>query len=331
MDSVLGNGRLLRTLFSDIQNNRVSGCYLIEGAKGTGKFYVAESFAAALSCTAFQKNGTPCMSCTACRNVFSGGHADVHILRAKEDETFISVDSVREFLQNSYVLPSQGEWRIFIIDECERMRKEAQNALLKSIEEPREQTVFFLLTEDKTRLLPTVRSRAVHYKTDPLPNAEIQHRLLKRGLSQERAEEAALLSGGSWGKACQIADDESIHETRKKVSEYFQALFRRDGFTKLCLIFPPRTITRKELSIILPMVKSALRDLISFHYGFSDSVLFFFDQEFLEDFAAILSPNAALKLYEATQELEFSLEQNANLFTTISAFHLKAQKLTQTD
>ena len=209
------------------------------------------------------------------------------------------------------------------------MKKEAQNALLKSIEEPRDQTVFFLLTADASRLLPTVRSRAVKFKTEPLPKDVIREALKENKPASEISEEAILLCGGSLGRALEILGDAEFHAARQVVLKYFEALFSGASFTKLCLIVSPAEWSRAKFSIILPMVKLALRDLICAHFGFDFSPEFFTNSAFLHDFAEIISPTEAIRLYEMTEALEGATEQNANLYAMLSTFHLRFQKLTQ--
>jgi len=173
MEALIGNQSAWNTLLSAIRENRVAGCYLIEGADGTGKLTVARLAAAALCCTSPKADASPCLACHSCKNILRGNYIDVTELRPPEEGKQISVDQIREMLQYTHITSTEGDWRIFIIDESHKMKKESQNALLKSIEEPGERTVFFLLTNDKTKLLPTVRSRAVTLRTEPLSDEEV--------------------------------------------------------------------------------------------------------------------------------------------------------------
>lgn len=330
MSAIQPNCGIRSFLLSAIRENRLAGCYIIEGAEGTGKRSVARFAASALCCMSPHADKTPCGTCLSCRHIRDKAHVDVFEL-SPEDGKQISVDEVRELIKNTYVLPSESDWQVFILEQCEHLNKAAQNALLKSIEEPRDHTVFFLLTTDRTKLLPTVRSRAVHLRTEPLKKDEIRKILEQEGVSQEHLDEASLLSQGSLGKARAMAKDPEIHATRQLVLDYLNAIMNGAGFSKLSLILPPASVSRKDLALFLPMFKLALRDLILKRFQIPSSPLFFTDEVLLDNLASILSPEAALSLFDRTEEMTVAMDANANVFSALSDFHLRARKLTRVD
>lgn len=330
MEAIIGNKRLLEAFLSAIRENRVAGCYLIEGASGTGKRLIAKYVASALACPNRRDNGGPCLSCHSCRSIEADRHIDVFWLLPPEDKKNVTMEGTRQMLANLYIHPSEGDWRIFIIPHGEKLSTKIQNALLKSIEEPPENTVFLILTEDKSRLLPTVRSRAVHFRTEPLPSDEIRLALKKEGLQGEVLEEAVLLCAGSIGQARTIACDEAFHETRKKILDYFRCVSEGASFTGLSLIFPPSSTSRSDLERIFPLMKLALRDLICFRYEENSSPAFFTDLEFAKNLASMISPSKAVRLFRLTDEMTLRAAQNANVFSTLSEFHLEVKKLTRT-
>ena len=211
------------------------------------------------------------------------------------------------------------------------MKKESQNALLKSIEEPGDKTVFFILTNDKTKLLPTVRSRAVLLRTEPLSRELMIKALSNENLPKDIMEEIILLSDGSLGKAKELIADETTLAFRKIVLDYFNSIMNGAGFTKLSLVLPPATTSRKDLSLILPMIKSALRDLICYNIEGNTKPHFFTDLFFLRDLSSIISIRRATQLFNMCDDLLRSTEQNVNVFSAISGFHLIAQNLTKED
>ncbi len=328
MQAVFGNAPLLSSLLSAIRQKRVAGCYVITGVNGTGKRTIARYVAAALMCSNPNPDASPCLFCQNCRSVLQHGHVDVIELSPEEEGKSIPVSAVRDMLQGTHMLPTQSDWRVFIIHHAEKMKKEAQNALLKSIEEPRPQTVFFLLTEDLTKLLPTVRSRAVKLRTEPLSDEIISQELKKETDDLEKIENAVLLSAGSLGKAKAILNDTVLADARKTVLHYFSLLMDGAGFIKLCQALPPGALSRQDLTRLLPMFKLALRDLICNRYQKSKPE-FFADAVFVKDLASILSPTAAMELFDLIENLERAAEQNVNLFSALTSFHLTAQKLTR--
>ena len=329
MEALIGNQTLWNTLLSAIREKRVAGCYLIEGADGTGKLTTARLAAAALCCTSPNADSTPCLKCHSCQNIFRGNYIDVTELRAEEDGKRISVEQVREMLQFTHVTATEGDWRIFIIDDSQNMKKESQNALLKSIEEPGEKTVFFLLTSDKTKLLPTVRSRAVTLHTVPLSDDEMRKALATENLSEDRLQEIVLLSAGSLGKARELLEDDASLAYRKIVLDYFTVIMNGGGFTKLSLVIPPSSTNRKDLPLVLSLMKSALRDLICYRTEGFLKPLFFTDMKFVRDFSSIISVPTATRLFHMCDGLLRSAEQNVNVFSALSGLHLLAQNLTK--
>lgn len=329
MESIIGNQKLLEAFLSAIRSNRMAGCYIIEGAEGTGKQTVAKYVAAALCCPNRKADGTPCLSCHSCRSIKNGSHIDVFTLLPTEDKKNVSIENTRQMLQNLYIHPAESDWRIFIIPNSERLSEKIQNALLKSIEEPPENTVFFLLTEDRSHLLPTVRSRAVHFRTEPLSSQEIRSALRDHSFPNDLLEDAVLFSAGSLGRAKIIAGDSSFHQMRTKVFDYFKAVSEGAGFTKLSLFFPPASTTRAELEKLFPIMKLAFRDLIYFRFHSQGTPMFFSDEKFLKDLSSIVSPEKALKLFYLSDELTVRVSQNANVFSTLTEFHLAVKKLTR--
>ncbi len=328
---IIENKSLLNSFFTAIRQNRVAGCYIIEGMEGTGKLTISRYIAAALCCPQPQQDATPCLACRSCKNILIGNHVDVIELRPEEEGKNITVSQVREMLRCAHNSTTESDWRIFIIEDSQNMKKEAQNALLKSIEEPGKNTVFFLLTTDKTKLLPTVRSRAVFLRTDLLSDEILRPLLLKEGVSETVLEEVILLSGGSFGKALQISKDTASLSMRERTLSYFEAIMNGAGFTKLCLICPPATMTRRDLVLFLILVKSALRDLICTRENPDCKSEFFTSKQFLFDLSSIISLSEAVKLFAFCDKLLHSSEQNVNLFSALSGFHLIAQNLTKSD
>lgn len=331
MLTVIGNEAAKSALLGAIREQRIAGCYILEGGDGTGKLTLARYAAAAICCAHPREDASPCGVCHSCRNIAIGNHIDVPEVRPEEEGKRITVAQIREVLGFTHVSATEGDWRIIIIDDGHCMKKEAQNALLKSIEEPTEHTVFFLLTNDRTKLLPTVRSRSVFLRTAPLQDHEIREALKGICDDPKRLDEIVLLSGGSLGKAKALLSDEQMPQIRRQVLDYFSAIMEGAGFTRLSLIIPPSYTGRQEFSLILAMIKSALRDLICYKTTPRTKPIFFTDSAFLSDMASILCTKRAALLMEQCDTLLASSEQNVNLISAIASLHLAAKELTGQD
>ncbi len=197
--NLIGQKRAQKILKESIKHERVSHAYLFIGAEGTGKRSLALAFAAALNCLSPEP---PCGSCRNCRRVLAGNHPDVTILEP-EGKSF-KIAQIRRLQQLISLKPYEGGWKIFIIDGVETFTEQAANSLLKTLEEPPVHSVLILLA-NTALLLPTITSRCTIVPLQPLSDHLIRQILEEKGYAE--AERIAAISGGSLGKAFQIAAD----------------------------------------------------------------------------------------------------------------------------
>ena len=153
--ALLGNDALKQRLSAALAKGQLSHCYLISGPEGAGKRTLAKLLAAAMQCTATKK---PCCRCPQCRKALDGMHPDIITVDDPEKKG-VSVKLVREACADLYIRPNEGAKKIYIFPRAQELNPQGQNALLKCIEEPPAYGVFFLLTDNASRLLPTIRSR----------------------------------------------------------------------------------------------------------------------------------------------------------------------------
>lgn len=167
LDALPGNARLKENLAAAFKQNRISHGYLICSPEGSGKQTLANLLAAAAVC---RGDGRPCCVCSDCRKALSGLHPDVITVDDPEKKT-VSVDLVRQARADMYVRPNEAERKVYIFPRAQDMRTEAQNALLKVLEEPPAYGMFLLLSDMPEKLLPTIRSRCVELKLQEKPDA----------------------------------------------------------------------------------------------------------------------------------------------------------------
>ena len=201
---ILGQDAVKRHFTAAVTSDRVSHAYMLTGEDGMGKGALASVFAAMLLCE--RDHLHPCGICHACRQVRAGTHPDL-IRVTHEKPNSISVDEVREQIcAEAVIRPFSGKKRVFIVPEAEKMTPQAQNALLKTIEEPPEYVVILLLTESEEALLETIRSRCVKLKMRPVPEQELRRALFSGGgISEEDAALAVSFARGVPGKAMEMA------------------------------------------------------------------------------------------------------------------------------
>jgi DNA polymerase III delta' subunit len=216
--------RALAVLRRALRSGRTPHAYLFEGPEGVGKEMAAQALAARLLCTAAgPADAEACGSCASCRllavdterhGLASGNHPDFHLIhrglhKLHPDRAvraarglFLAVDLVRHFLiEPAASKPTIGPRRVFLIRDAERMNEEAQNALLKTLEEPPGQTVLILVTASAERLLPTIRSRCQRVPFGLLPRAFMEEQLARTGADPAAARALAVLAAGRLGAA----------------------------------------------------------------------------------------------------------------------------------
>lgn len=181
---------------------------LLVGPPSVGKTTLAVDLAAGLLCQAAQATdgGRPCRSCRACRMVESGNHPDLHRIAPDGPGGQIRIDSVRRLASELALLPVEGGARVAIVEAAHRLNDDAQNALLKTLEEPPSGVTIVLCADDEDRLLPTVRSRCARLRLGPVDTRSIEGLLAERGLGDASlGARVARLAGGRPGLAIAYA------------------------------------------------------------------------------------------------------------------------------
>ena len=212
---VVGHRDIIQYIQDAVKQNKVSHAYILNGQRGAGKKLLAKLFAMALQCE--KGNADPCGECKSCIQAQNNNQPDIITIR-HEKPASISVDDIREQLNGDIMIkPYSSPYKIYIIPEAELLTVQAQNALLKTIEEPPEYAVIFLLTENADSLLPTIRSRCVMLKL-----RNIKDKLVKKYLMEQlevpdyQAEVCAAFAQGNIGRAILLAKSEHFNEIKEE-------------------------------------------------------------------------------------------------------------------
>jgi len=205
---VFGQERAKRFLRRLLELERIPHAVLLSGMAGVGKATLAREFAKLLNCVDPQEDDA-CEACPSCSKMRDGNHPD--LVRIKSEGIFIRLDQIRGLKQRLGFHPFEGKWRVVIIEEAHDLREEAGNALLKLLEEPPRQNVFFLTTLEPQMLLPTIVSRCCHVRLQPLDEVWIERYLTEtQGLPPAAAEQLANLAEGSLERARELAEPERV-------------------------------------------------------------------------------------------------------------------------
>lgn len=216
-NDVAGQKQLTGNLRGALQYNKISHAYLIQGEKLSGKKMIADIFARALQCEA-EEGEKPCNRCRSCKQALNRNHPDI-IYVEHEKPNVISVDNIRQQINADIAIkPYSGERKIYIVDEAQKMNVQAQNALLKTLEEPPEYAVILLLTTRTEAMLPTILSRCVTLNIRPVHEEEIKNVLMRKvKVPDYRAGLCASFSRGNVGRAAALASDEAFDNMKAHV------------------------------------------------------------------------------------------------------------------
>ena len=175
---ILGNEQIIEHLQNAIRMGKVSHAYILNAPESSGKRMIAEAFAATLQCE--EKGTEPCGECHSCKQAASHNHPDIIYVQHEKPNT-IGVDDIRvQINQDIAAKPYSSPYKIYIVDEAEKMNVQAQNALLKTIEEPPAYGVILLLTTNADAFLPTILSRCIRLDLKPVADDKLKDFLMKK-------------------------------------------------------------------------------------------------------------------------------------------------------
>ena len=212
---IVGQEQIRGHLQTALKQKRISHAYLINGERNSGKEFIARIFAMALQC---ERGGEePCQECRSCRQALSGNHPDIVRLTHEKPNT-IGVDDIREEVNADMAIkPYQGPYKVYLIAEGEKMTVQAQNALLKTLEEPPEYGVILILANGTESILPTVQSRCVTLNMRPVPDDLVKKYLMETlQVPDYRAEVCTAFARGNIGRAKMLASSEEFDKVKEE-------------------------------------------------------------------------------------------------------------------
>ena len=220
---IIGHEQIITHLRSAIALDMVSHAYILNGPEYSGKMMLAEAFAMALQCEG--EGERPCLGCRSCRQAMDHNQPDI-IYVSHEKPNTIGVDDIRTQINNDIVIkPYSSRYKVYIVDEAEKMNQQAQNALLKTIEEPPAYAVILLLTTNADSFLQTILSRCITLNLKAVKEDVIRDYLMKHyQIPDYQADVCAAFSQGNVGKAVQLASSEDFGELKASVLQLVKRL-----------------------------------------------------------------------------------------------------------
>ena len=317
-------GHEVSGLLSQLAEGRLVHASLITGEKGTGKRTLAKLMASALLCSS--DGSRPCGTCRDCMLAEQGEHPDVTVIRqgiplapdGKKDRTTIPVDDIREMIRICGNHTLEGKARVVLLFDADRMTVQAQNSLLKTLEEPPENTYIILVTEHPEALLTTVISRCRPVRLKAWSDGYIRKVLEGEGVLGPRAEECVAEAHGSIGRALELASDEEYWKTRSEVTGLF---FQPAGTGRSDILRVSNSWKERkgEAGILLDILEASLERMVRFRFrketggetaGLPDNWKRFSAKAGPEDFAGLISAvSDARKQLESNVNFQAVLEQ----------------------
>ncbi len=210
---IVGQEQIKEHLQNALSSGKVSHAYILNGEKSSGKEFIAKVFAMALQC---EKDGEePCQECHSCKQALSRNHPDIIYVTHEKPNT-ISVDDIRTQVNNDVAIkPYSGPYKVYLVNEAEKMTPQAQNALLKTLEEPPAYAVIVLLTSNVDSLLPTILSRCVVLNMKPVADELVKKYLMEQlQVPDYKAEVCVAFARGNVGKAKALASSEEFENVK---------------------------------------------------------------------------------------------------------------------
>jgi len=311
-----GNAPVKRQLAAEIDAGRFPHALLIEGAPGSGRRTLARIIARAALCRCEDAGQRPCGTCTACQK-----EVPPDLTEVGGDGAAIPVDTIRWLREDAYLKPNESQYRVILLADAQLMRHEAQNALLKILEEPPAHVIFILTCDSRTALLPTIQSRCVCLTLSPVEWAEAEP-LLRARLPQSSAEElrrAYDLFGGHIGQVIDGVGDGTFRQVLDLVPKMALALIAP---TELELMQLTGGLEKEKtlLSGVLSGLSLVCRDALVLQYGGTATLST--APEAARQLSARLTGPRLVELMEQIEALQYAQLRNMNntlLLTRLSA------------
>jgi DNA polymerase III subunit delta' len=305
-----------------LANRRVRHAYLIVGAESVGKETLARAFAQALNCTHADDDVRPCGECRSCKLIASGNHPDMLFSELDANTGALKIEEVRGVTQRLALKPYEARYRIAIFRDFDHARGPAQDALLKTLEEPSPNALLFLLAPSAESLLPTIASRSQVINLRPVAADDVRDILIgHRGTVPEQADLLARLCGGRIGWAMRALDDPTMLEQRDgaiSVLENILDLSRGKRFEVA------EDLSKDKLALfpLLELWQSYWRDVMLMCEGAPLPIANNDHHEAIERLSARITSEEALTALEATRTMMHNLRYNLNLRLALEVMFL---------
>lgn len=310
-DRIVGQDATVMHMQQAIVSKQVSHAYIIEGEAGMGKKLIASTFAKTLQC--HEGGIAPCDACESCLNFKGGNHPDILYVQASK-KTGYGVDDIREQVNGTiHVKPYNSPYKIYILDDADTLTAQAQNALLKTIEEPPSYGVIIFLVENSRHLLDTILSRCVKLTLSLVPKDQVSEYLIDyKDVPISEAGTYASFSRGNIGKALQLLQDIHFKEIREKIISIMDRIIEEDTYA-LLTDAKDMGAYKDKVDTVFDIMLSWLRDLMVLKSTRDEKHLIHGDKyKTLLLQSQLMSYNVISMLIERIEEIKRNFKLHAN-------------------
>ncbi len=308
---VIGQKGVIGHMKKALKLHTVSHAYILNGEKGMGKKLIADIFSTALQCET--GGDEPCMECRSCKQAIGRNHPDIKWI-THEKPSSISVDEIREQLVNDMgIKPYSGRYKVYIIDEGEKMTPSAQNTLLKTIEEPPSYGIVIILTANREMLLQTILSRCVSLNLRAIGSGDIKKYLMERvNVPDYKADMAAKFAGGNLGKAIDIASSDDFNQMKDDVVRTLKNL-KKMSASDINQAVKEMSVYKDNIDTYLNLIVTWFRDVLICKASSSESAIVYKDEAASINKQALAASYDGLEsIFKEIDELKARLKSNVN-------------------
>jgi DNA polymerase-3 subunit delta' len=310
-EQIIGHDNIIQHLQNAIASHKISHAYILHGEEGMGKKLLATTFAKVLQCE--ERGILSCNRCKSCMQSDSGNHPD--IIRVTHEKVSIGVEDIRvQINADIQVKPYSSPYKIYMIDDADKLTEQAQNALLKTMEEPPEYAIILLLVSNINVILPTILSRCVLLNLKPVDKQAMKEFLMgQHQVPDYMADMAAAFSGGNVGKAIKYASSEEFERMKDDVLhilKYIDDMELHEVISGLKML----TASKNNIEDYIDLMVLWYRDVLMFKATMDPDLLLYRDElTFINKQANIRSYEGLEKIISAMEKAKIRLKANVNL------------------
>ena len=313
-EDILGNSQIKNNIKTAIANRSVNHAYIICGPQGSGKRMIADVFAKAILC---EEDKKPCGVCQSCRMTESGNNPDI-LYPVPAKTKVLGVDDIRDqIVKPSSIKPYMFKYKVFILEQADKMTVPAQNAFLKTLEEPSGFSIFLLLADSLDAFLPTVLSRCVVLRTESVNKKSIYSLLLSEGIDENTASLASEYSRGNVGEAISLSRDEQFIAMRDDVINILSGIYDKNT-AEVMMLGNYFKNTYKENKRLIDVFYLWFRDVLAAKTTGDEKYIIQKDKkELIFDSAEKETVDGLIKKTETVKNTAFNIKRNASFQTAM--------------